>query len=58
MEMNVITRPDIRLTRRVREMQISPTLAVMNRAIELTAQGIDVVDLEARREAARAPVRR
>src|SRR5436190_3716214 len=45
MEMNVITKPDIRFTRRVREMQVSPTLAVMNRAIELTAQGIDVVDL-------------
>lgn len=42
---NVITKPGIRLTRRVREMQISPTLAVMNRAIELAAQGIDVVDL-------------
>jgi aspartate aminotransferase len=42
---NVIAKPRIRLTRRVSEMQISPTLAVMNRALELTAQGIDVVDL-------------
>jgi aspartate aminotransferase len=41
----VITRPGIRLTRRVSEMQISPTLAVMNRAMELTAQGIDIIDL-------------
>jgi Aspartate/tyrosine/aromatic aminotransferase len=45
METNVITNPGIRLTRRVREMQTSPTLAVMNRAIELAAQGIDIVDL-------------
>jgi aspartate aminotransferase len=45
METNVISKPGIRFTRRVREMQVSPTLAVMNRAIELTAQGIDVVDL-------------
>jgi len=42
---DVITKPSIRFTRRVNEMQISPTLAVMNRAMELTAQGIDVVDL-------------
>lgn len=42
---NVITKSGIRFTRRVREMQISPTLAVMNRALELTAQGVDVVDL-------------
>jgi aspartate aminotransferase len=45
MDTNVATNPAIRLTRRVREMQVSPTLAVMNRAIELTAQGVDVVDL-------------
>jgi aspartate aminotransferase len=42
---NVITKPGIRFTRRVNEMRISPTLAVMNRAMELTAQGIDIVDL-------------
>jgi aspartate aminotransferase len=42
---DVITKPGIRFTRRVSEMRISPTLAVMNRAMELTAQGIDVVDL-------------
>lgn len=42
---DVITKPGIRFTRRVNEMRISPTLAVMNRAMELTAQGIDIVDL-------------
>lgn len=45
MGIDVVTKPRIRLTRRVSEMQISPTLAMMNRAIELTAQGVDVVDL-------------
>src|SRR5438309_1241350 len=45
MEMDVITKPRIRLTRRVREMQVSPTLAVMNRALELKALGVDIVDL-------------
>jgi len=35
----------IRFTRRVTEMEVSPTLAVMNRAHELIAQGHDVVDL-------------
>jgi aspartate aminotransferase len=44
-ETNVIADPGIRLTRRVREMQVSPTLAVMNRAIELAAQGVDIIDL-------------
>jgi aspartate aminotransferase len=38
------TRRQIRFTRRVSEIQVSPTLAVMNRAQELAAQGIDVVD--------------
>jgi aspartate aminotransferase len=38
------TRPTIRFTRRVNEIEISPTLAVMNRAQELIGQGIDVVD--------------
>jgi aspartate aminotransferase len=42
---DVITKPRIRFTRRVSEMQVSPTLAVMNRAMELSAQGIDIVDL-------------
>jgi aspartate aminotransferase len=42
---DVMTKAGIRLTRRVREMQISPTLAVMNMAMELIARGIDVVDL-------------
>jgi len=45
MGIDVITKPRIRLTRRVSEMQVSPTLAVMNRALELKAQGVDVVDL-------------
>jgi len=45
MGIDVITKPRIRLTRRVKEMQVSPTLAVMNRALELKAQGVDVVDL-------------
>jgi aspartate aminotransferase len=34
----------LRFTRRVSEMQISPTLAVLNKATELIAQGHDVVD--------------
>jgi aspartate aminotransferase len=37
-------RPTIRFTPRVLEMQVSPTLAVLNRAQELMAKGIDVVD--------------
>jgi aspartate aminotransferase len=45
MGIDVITKPRIRLTQRVNEMQVSPTLAVMNRALELKAQGVDVVDL-------------
>src|SRR3954471_22734689 len=45
MSTDVITKPRIRLTRRVREMQVSPTLAVMNRALELKAAGVDIVDL-------------
>jgi aspartate aminotransferase len=45
MGIDVITKPRIRLTRRVNEMRVSPTLAVMNRALELKAQGVDVVDL-------------
>ncbi len=42
--MTTTTKPSIRLTRRVREIQISPTLAVMNRALELVAAGVDIVD--------------
>lgn len=37
------TKP-IRFTRRVTDMEISPTLEVMNRAQDLAAQGVDVVD--------------
>src|SRR4051812_50084865 len=44
MGIDVITTPRIRLTRRVNEMQVSPTLAVMNRALELRAAGVDIVD--------------
>ncbi|HEY6893480.1 MAG TPA: pyridoxal phosphate-dependent aminotransferase [Rhodanobacteraceae bacterium] len=36
--------PAIRFTRRVRDMRISPTLAVANRAQDMIASGIDVVD--------------
>lgn len=42
--MTTTTKPSLRLTRRVREIQVSPTLAVMNRAQELLAKGVDVVD--------------
>jgi aspartate aminotransferase len=42
--METTTKPTIRFTRRVSEIAISPTLAVMNRAQELIGQGIDVVD--------------
>ena len=45
MNRSLATRPGIRFARRVTEMQISPTLAVMNRALELTAKGVDIVDL-------------
>ncbi|MBV9495727.1 MAG: pyridoxal phosphate-dependent aminotransferase [Acidobacteria bacterium] len=38
------TRTPLRLTRRVTEIQVSPTLAVLNKANELVAKGIDVVD--------------
>ena len=34
----------IRFTRRVTDIEVSPTLAVMNRANDLVAQGIDIVD--------------
>lgn len=42
--MPTTTDPTIRLTRRVRDIHISPTLAVANRALEMIAAGIDVVD--------------
>ncbi|MCU1244399.1 MAG: aminotransferase class, partial [Acidobacteria bacterium] len=42
--MTTTVRPTIRFTPRVLEMQVSPTLAVLNRAQELMAKGIDVVD--------------
>lgn len=42
--MTTTTRSTIRFSDRVTAMQESPTLAVLNRATALTAQGIDVVD--------------
>jgi aspartate aminotransferase len=45
METEVMTKPSIRFTRRVSRMQISPTLAVMNRAMDLIAKGVDIIDL-------------
>ena len=42
--MTTTTKPSIRLTRRVNEIQISPTLAVLHRAQELQASGVDIVD--------------
>ena len=42
--MTTSTKPTVRLTRRVNEIRISPTIAVMNRAQELIAKGIDIVD--------------
>jgi aspartate aminotransferase len=45
--LNVTEKPRIRFTHRVSEMQTSPTLAVLARAQELTARGIDVIDFGA-----------
>jgi aspartate aminotransferase len=42
--MTTTARPTIRFADRVRTMQESPTLAVLNRATALAAQGVDVVD--------------
>jgi aspartate aminotransferase len=42
--MTTTTRPSIRLSERVQAMQESSTLAVLNRATALAAQGIDIVD--------------
>jgi aspartate aminotransferase len=39
------TAPPIRFARRVTEIQVSPTLAVMNRASDLIARGVDIIDL-------------
>ncbi|HUP61579.1 MAG TPA: pyridoxal phosphate-dependent aminotransferase [Thermoanaerobaculia bacterium] len=43
--MPATTRPTIRFAERVTAMQESPTLAVLNRATALAAQGVDIVDL-------------
>jgi aspartate aminotransferase len=45
--MTATAKSSVRLTRRVREIRISPTIAVMNRAQELIARGIDIVDFGA-----------
>src|SRR5688572_6231635 len=42
--MTTTTRPTIRFADRVTAMQESPTLAVLNRATALIAQGVDIVD--------------
>ncbi|MGZ8851167.1 MAG: pyridoxal phosphate-dependent aminotransferase [Thermoanaerobaculia bacterium] len=42
--MPATTKIPIRFTRRVADIEVSPTLAVMNRANDLLSQGIDVVD--------------
>jgi aspartate aminotransferase len=42
--MSTSTRPRIRFADRVQSMQESPTLAVLNRATSLIAQGVDIVD--------------
>lgn len=42
--MTTTTRPSIRFAERVQSMQESPTLAVLNRATSLIAQGVDIVD--------------
>src|SRR4051812_2558240 len=43
-EMPTTVKRPIRFTRRVTDIEVSPTLAVMNRANDLVVQGIDVVD--------------
>ena len=42
--MTTTTKASIRLTKRVRDIRISPTIAVMNRAQELIGSGVDIVD--------------
>ena len=42
--MTTTARPTIRFASRVQSMQESPTLAVLNRATALIAQGVDIVD--------------
>ena len=42
--MTTAAKPTIRLTRRVRDIKVSPTLAVLNRAQELLSKGVDIVD--------------
>ncbi len=42
--MPTTTRPTIHFSERVKAMQESPTLAVLNRATALIAQGVDIVD--------------
>jgi aspartate aminotransferase len=42
--LTITTTHPIRFARRVTDIQVSPTIAVMNRAAELIARGVDVVD--------------
>jgi aspartate aminotransferase len=42
--MTTTIKPSLRLSRRVSEIRISPTIAVMNKAQELIGNGVDVVD--------------
>src|SRR2546423_4030748 len=42
--MTTTTKASIRLTKRGRDIRISPTIAVMNRPQELIAKGVDIVD--------------
>jgi aspartate aminotransferase len=45
--MTTSTKPSVRVTRRVAGIRISPTIAVMNSALELIGKGVDVVDFGA-----------
>ena len=45
--MTTSIKPSVRLSRRVTGIRISPTMAVMNAALELIGKGVDVVDFGA-----------
>jgi aspartate aminotransferase len=45
--MTTSIKPSVRLSRRVTAIRISPTMAVMNAALELIGKGVDVVDFGA-----------
>lgn len=44
MTISTTSKSPVRLTRRVQGIQISPTIAVINRAQELISKGVDVID--------------